>query len=766
MPGIVCQRIRVTGVVQGVGYRPFVWRLAHELDLRGWVRNTGGGVEIEVCGKPPQVNALIERLAQDAPPLARVDEVSARPMERTGEDAADFVILESGGGRAATMIGHDAAICGECLADMFSQKSRRWRYAFTNCTHCGPRYTISRGIPYDRARTALDSFPLCRECRGEYGRPADRRFHAEANCCPACGPQLALLDESGAPMAGDPVAGTLQLIRNGGIVAIKGLGGFHLVCDADNAEAVAALRERKAREEKPFAIMVANVASAAGFAQIGIGEPALLESAERPVVLLKKRHFTDERLPGIAPGLAWVGVMLPYTPLQYLLFHEAAGRPAGTIWLNQPQSLRLVMTSANPGGEPLVTGNDEALLRLGEIADAFLVHDRNIVVRCDDSVVRAAPGGFQFVRRARGYTPRAISLPYPGPVTLALGGWFKNTICVTRGKEAFVAQHIGDLDNAATCGFLEETVAHLLNILQVEPERVAHDLHPDFHSTRFAADFARTHGIPAIGVQHHHAHLAAVLAEHGVRETTLGLALDGVGLGTDGGAWGGELLRAGRRECVRLGSLATLPLPGGDRAAREPWRMAAAVLHRLGRADEIEKRFASQSAAPMLAQMLERSTNCPPSSSLGRWFDAAAGLLGLRETMAFEGQAAMLLEGLAERYGEMLPLDHGWKIRNGELDLTPLLAALADETNPGRGAAIFHSTLAAALTEWVCSVAGEGARIAGAGGCFLNQVLLRSLRSRLMTHGHTLLEARKLPPNDGGLALGQAWVAMNAELEE
>jgi hydrogenase maturation protein HypF len=768
MSAKICQRIHVTGVVQGVGYRPFVWRLANELELGGWVRNTPAGVEIEAWGVPPRVNELIERLGREAPPLARVDGVSARPVAQPAAASPEegFVILESGGGKpASTTIGHDTAICRDCLGEMFDPSSRRWRYAFANCTHCGPRYTISRGIPYDRARTSLSSFPLCRDCRGEFTQPDDRRFHAEANCCPKCGPQLSLRDEAGQPIDGDPVAETLKIIKRGGIVAIKGLGGFHLVCDADNAEAVATLRERKAREEKPFAVMLANVASASGLVHIGIGEPALLESAERPVVLLKKRHFTDERLPGVAPGLSWLGVMLPYTPLQYLLFHEAAGRPKGTAWLTQPQGLRLVMTSANPGGEPLVIGNDEALDRLSDIADAFLMHDRDIVVRCDDSVVRAAPGGFQFIRRARGYTPRAIKLPYPGPSVLAVGGWFKNTVCVTRGNEAFVSQHIGDLDNAATCGFLEDTVAHLLDVLQVRPERVAHDQHPDFESTRFAADFARTRNLPAIAVQHHHAHLVSVLAEHGRRESTLGLALDGVGLGSDGGAWGGELLRAGRTDFSRIGSLAPLPLPGGDRAAREPWRMAAAVLHRLGRGEEIESRFSAQAAAPMLGQMLDRGLNCPQSSSLGRWFDAAAGLLGVRQAMAFEGQAAMLLEGLAERYGEMLPLDHGWIIRGGELDLLPLLAALADESNPARGAAVFHATLAAALSEWVRGFAEEKADIVGAGGCFLNQVLVRSLRSRLATHGLHLVEAQRLPPNDGGLSLGQAWVAMNTDIE-
>ncbi len=410
MPGTVCQRIRVTGVVQGVGYRPFVWRLANELELAGWVRNSAGGVEIEACGRPPQVNALIERLAKEAPPLARVDDVSAQPSVRSGEATREFLILESSGGRATTMIGHDTAVCAACLAEMFDRKSRRWRYAFSNCTHCGPRYTICRSVPYDRARTALAPFPLCRDCRDEYERPANRRFHAEANCCPKCGPSLLLVDESGTPIEGDPIAETLKRLRSGGIVAMKGLGGFHLVCDAGNADAVAALRQRKAREEKPFAVMVANVASVSALVQVGIGEPGLLESAERPIVLMKKRHATDERLPGIAPGLAWLGVMLPYTPLHYLLFHEAAGRPTGTAWLDRPQELTLVMTSANPGGEPLVIGNDEALLRLADIADCTLMHDREIVVRCDDTVLRATPAGAQFIRRARGQTPRAIIL--------------------------------------------------------------------------------------------------------------------------------------------------------------------------------------------------------------------------------------------------------------------------------------------------------------------------------------------------------------------
>ncbi|MDA0190393.1 MAG: carbamoyltransferase HypF, partial [Proteobacteria bacterium] len=461
----VCQRIRVTGVVQGVGYRPFVWRLASELSLSGWVRNDARGVEIEACGAAGQVQRLIERLRAEAPPLARVDAVTAHRSAPEGLPGGDFVIMESRNGRAATIVGHDTAVCRDCLGEMFDPANRRWRHAFTNCTHCGPRFTITRAIPYDRARTSLKPFALCGKCQREYAAPADRRFHAEATCCPKCGPRLTLTDGAGKPLSGDPVAGALRLLQQGRIVAIKGLGGFHLVCDARNGAAVATLRERKQREEKPFAVMLANAASAAAFVQMNIGEPGLLTLPERPAVLLRKRHACDDALPGVAPGLAWLGVMLPYTPLQYLLFHEAAGRPAGLAWLDAPQPLALVMTSANPGGEPLVTGNEEALQRLAGIADAFLLHDREIVARCDDSVVRAAPGGPQFVRRARGYTPRAVRLPRSGPPVLAVGGWFKNTVCVTRGDEAFVSQHVGDLDNAAACAFFEETVAHLLRLL-------------------------------------------------------------------------------------------------------------------------------------------------------------------------------------------------------------------------------------------------------------------------------------------------------------
>lgn len=418
------------------------------------------------------------------------------------------------------------------------------------------------------------------------------------------------------------------------------------------------------------------------------------------------------------------------------------------------------MTSANPHGEPLVIDNDEALARLAGIADAFLLHDRAIVVRCDDSVRRDAG----FVRRARGCVPRAIKLPAAGPAVLAVGGWFKNTVCVTRGDEAFVSQHVGDLDNAAACGFLEETVAHLLAILDVAPVAVAHDLHPDFHSTRLGVEFAAGLGIPALAVQHHHAHVAAVCAEHGIDAPVLGLALDGVGLGTDGGAWGGELLRVEGAVCARLGHLHPLGLPGGDAAAREPWRMAASALHAVGRNEAIPRRFADEAAAPTVAHMLARGFNCPPTSSAGRLFDAAAGLLGVRRRCAYEGQAAMLLEGLAARHGPAAPLAGGWRVgADGVLDLRPLLAELAHLPAAAAefGAALFHATLAAALADWVAAIApAQGLRtVVGAGGCFLNRLLCAALRENLARRELTFVAARALPPNDGGLSLGQAWIA-------
>jgi hydrogenase maturation protein HypF len=758
------RRLRIRGQVQGVGFRPFVYRLANELALAGRVLNDGAGVEIEVEGEQERLDSFVGRLRSEAPLLSRIDriETSVIPVRRD----SSFAIVASAGGPIATGITPDAAVCRDCIADLLDPANRRWRYAFTNCTHCGPRYTITARLPYDRPNTSMARFKQCAACQAEYDAPVDRRFHAQPNACPACGPQLALWDARGYAIdGGDAIAGTLARIAAGDIVAIKGLGGFHLVCDARNAAAVARLRRRKQREEKPFAVMFASVASMTAFAEVTDAAAQLLASPESPIVLLAKRPGCDDALPGVAPGMATLGAMLPTTPLQLLLFHEAAGRPAGTAWLAAAQQLALVMTSANPGGEPLVIDNDEAVRRLGQIADALLVHDRDILIRCDDSVTRceSTPAPI-FVRRARGYTPAAIRVACEGPPVLAVGAFLKNTICATRGNEAFLSQHIGSLDNAATCVALEEAVDHLLDVLAIEPVAVAHDLHPDFFSTRFAARFAGERGVPLVGVQHHHAHIAAVMAEHGVERPVLGIALDGVGLGEDGGLWGGELLLVDGPTSIRVGHLRELPLAGGDRAAREPWRLAAAVLHLAERADEIERRF-PEPAAALVRQMLQQRLNAPLTSSMGRWFDAAAGLLGVSRVQSFEGQAPMLLEGLASAYGPVDPLADGYGFApNGALDLLPLARALVDCNDAGRGAALFHATLIEAVADWSIAAARKAgvSTVAFGGGCFLNALLSRGLSARLVQAGFDVIAPRQAPANDGGIALGQACVARHS----
>ena len=779
--GDVRVHVRVRGQVQGVGFRPFVYRLANELALAGSVCNDGAGVAIEVQGRTAAVDAFLDRLQREPPPLAKVHAVVSETLP-VAMEFGRFVIAESQVGRSSTAITPDSAVCADCLAELFDRSNRRYRYPLINCTHCGPRYTITGALPYDRPNTSMAAFRMCPACQGEYDDPANRRFHAQPTACARCGPKLSLFDGDRGPIDGDPCAETVARIERGEIVAIKGLGGFHLVCDGRNAKAVAELRRRKQREEKPFAVMVAGLASLPHLAHVSEHEARLLSSRERPIVLMRKHRGCDALLPGVAPGLAWLGVMLPYTPLHYLLCHEWAGRPAGTTWLEAPQSLAWVMTSANPHDEPLVQDNDEAFERLGGIADAFLMHDRDILVRCDDSVVRSIdrpPHGaghepavqpqpaIQIVRRARGHTPQAIRLDRSYPPTVAVGPMLKNTICVIRGDEAFLSQHIGDLENRATIAAFEHTVSHLLKVLEVQPTMVACDLHPDFHSSLHAVRIAEEWGIPCLPVQHHHAHIAAIVAEHCIDGPVLGIALDGVGLGEDGGAWGGELLRLHDAHFERLGHLTELKLPGGDAAAREPWRMAAAALHAIGRGDEMEKRFPGH-AGQAVREMLEKDLRSPLTSSTGRWFDAVAGLYGIKPKAAFEGQAAMLLEGLAEQHGHAEPRpDLVAVTADNQLDLKPLFAELLNIADPARGAALFHATLAAGLADWAERAAHEHSirRVALGGGCFLNRILSRSLRDMLEARGLTVLEARLAPANDGGVALGQAWVAARASLE-
>ncbi len=759
----------VRGRVQGVGFRPFVYRLANELALGGWVRNTPEGVEIAAGGDGLSLDLFALRLRSDAPSSARIETIETLAGS-TGSIKGGFTILSSALGKAQTEIGPDLATCPDCLDELFDPHNRRYRHAFINCTYCGPRFTLTRGLPYDRPHTSMAGFSLCPRCAAEYQDPGDRRFHAQANCCPDCGPQLALYDASGKKLGPvDAIAEARERLRRGEILALKGLGGYHLACDAHHAQAVAKLRQRKHREEKPFALMMANVASIEPYAEVDAAAADLLQSPQRPIVLLKKRAASEHCFPGAAPDIAWLGVMLPYTPLHWLLFFEAAGRPQESAWREAPQPLVLVMTSANPQDEPLVIDDQEAFGRLADIADAYLIHDRAIAVRADDSVVRvanetAAPA---FLRRARGYTPAPIVLDQSGPVVLALGAHLKNTICVTRDAAAFVSQHIGDLDHPATRQAQHAAAEHLLELLQVSPQAIACDLHPDYFSTRLAQRWAQELGLPLIPVQHHQAHIAAIAAEHGHRGPLLGLALDGTGYGRDGGIWGGELLHVDGANMERLGHLAPLPLPGGDRAAREPWRMAAAVLFKLGRGEEIAARFPHQPGSD-LARLLASGRFCPETSSAGRLFDAAAGLLGLQEVASFEGQAAMRLEGLAEGFGPVDALPDGFHLRGEVLDFSPLLGWLAETCAAPAGAACFHATLVAGLAAWVAKAARERAAstVALGGGCFLNQILLRELRRNLEAQGLRVLCARAAPPNDGGIALGQAWVARQLLQEE
>ena len=760
---VLRHRILVRGQVQGVGFRPFVYRLATELGLCGWVCNCAEGVEIELQGGANALQSFLVRL-RAAPPQAHIIAVE-QSVVAVLATPPPFFIAASRTDAARTAIAADAAVCADCLGELFDPGDRRCRYPFINCVHCGPRFTISRALPFDRHNTSMAGFEQCPVCISEYQHPSARRFHAQANACPECGPRLHFHGGEGELLpAEDIIATTLAALAAGRIVALKGLGGFHLLCDARNAGAVARLRVRKGREAKPFAVMAANCASLSPWVRCDSGQRNLLESAARPIVVLEKTAACDITLAGVAPGIAHLGVMLPYTPLHYLLFHEAAGRPVGTAWLQQTQALVLVCTSANVGGEPLVTDNREAFTGLRGIADFFVSHDRDITQRCDDSVLHGGVAAPRFIRRARGFVPQPIKLPHGGPALLSMGGDLKNTFCVTRGDEAYVSQHNGDLDNGAACRALEHTLDRWLDTLDIVPLYVAHDRHPDFYSSRLARRFAAERDLPCIAVQHHHAHIAAVLAEQGVSEPVLGLALDGFGLGDDDGLWGGELLRVEGAHCRRLSHIYELALPGGDRAAREPWRMAASALHALGRGGEIQRRFAGP-GAETVKEMLDKNVNAPVTSSAGRWFDAAAGLLGITVRNSYEGQAAMQLESLALRHGPVAPCREDYRVEpNGVLNLLPLLDRLARESDAAYGAALFHATLAAGLGEWVQRAARQESlrHVVLNGGCFMNGVLLQSLSTELRDAGMNVHVAQRLPPNDGGLSLGQAWVAISS----
>lgn len=760
------RRIRVSGLVQGVGFRPTVWRFAHEEGLTGYVLNDGGGVAIEATGPPSAVERFCRRLSAEAPPLARIDGIETTVVSEPGEPATAFVIRDSAAGVVATGIVPDAATCPDCLAECLDQSDRRHGYAFTNCTHCGPRLSIVQAIPYDRRTTTMAPFGMCPACRHEYDSPADRRFHAQPNACPACGPRLWLEDESGPRSEADPLQAAARLICVGGIVAVKGIGGFHLACDATSEAAVAELRRRKARDDKPLAVMARDLDMARTLARVGAAEAAALSSPAAPIVLLERR--ADAPLaPAVAPRHRRIGVMLPYTPLHHLLLSSAM-RP-------------LVMTSGNRSDEPQCTTNDGARVRLAGIADAWLMHDREIANRLDDSVVRIDTHGPAVLRRARGYAPAPLALA-PGfasaPVTLAFGGELKATFCILSGASATLSQHLGDLEEPATCADFRNTLALYRRLFEVTPAIVAIDKHPDYASNGWGAALARETGARLVTVQHHHAHLAAVLAEHGIGpEATraLGIILDGTGLGDDGTIWGGEFLLGGYLAFDRVAHLEPIRLPGGAAAIREPWRNTLAHV----RASSLAGRFEAgldhaaldwlrQKPVAVMDAMLKQGLNAPLASSAGRLFDAVAGALGIcRDRQAYEGQAAMELEAMAMPYASdatPYPVSIG-DTPSGAVSFAPMWPALLDDLAGGvpRGvvAARFHGTLIAAIARTVARLAGRHHIdvVALSGGVFQNRILLEGSRIAIGRIGLPVLTHCRVPSNDGGLSLGQAAIA-------
>lgn len=671
-----------------------------------------------------------------------------------GDDS--FLILSSGGGESNTHISPDCDVCPDCLHELFDPANRRYRYPFINCTNCGPRYSIITGTPYDRALTTMSDFDLCDDCLAEYYNPADRRFHAQPNACPTCGPRLRLLDASGRETGrcGDAsVTATIGLLREGKIVAVKGIGGYHLAVDACNEEAVLELRRRKRRDEKPFALMSAGLAEVSSYAVCGKIEQQLLSGTERPVVLLKKREANViARM--VAPANDYFGVMLPSTPLHHLLLRE--------------NFTALVMTSGNVSDEPIAYAEEDAVARLAGIADFFLTNDRRIHTATDDSVIRVFQGGPLFLRRSRGFAPRGIQIPAVQRTVLATGAELKATSCITRGNTAFLSQHIGDLKNVSVQRFLEETASHLRHVLDVEPEIVAHDLHPDYYSTTFAAQM----GLPTVGVQHHHAHLASCLAENRVEEQAIGVIFDGTGYGPDGTIWGGEFLLGDCRSYRRIGHFSQVPMPGGDAAVKEPYRMALAYCRACygDKAFELPLPFLEalgQSNKKTLARMMDSGINSPSTSSCGRMFDAVAAIIGLRNRVSYEGQAALELEALAERCQkkDALPFQI---VRKNEMlvaDCTPTMAAVVEGMLAGQPppllARSFHDTIVAASAD-MCGKIREDTgvnRVVLSGGVFQNRLLTEGLFHALQQRGYDVFVHRLVPPNDGGLALGQAVVA-------
>ncbi len=744
--------IRVAGIVQGVGFRPFVYRLAKQRKLSGLVFNDSHGVQIEIEGAQHSLSDFSRALQAELPVLASISAVTVTEQQPLGEQGFRITESAASAGRSA-QIAPDSNVCSDCLQELFDPQDRRYRYPFINCTNCGPRYSIVTDIPYDRPKTTMVDFPMCPVCQAEYDDPVSRRFHAQPNACAECGPQVSLLADD-LMLTGDAaVVETISRLKQGQIVAIKGVGGYHLAVDASNDDAVRRLRQRKHRDEKPFAVMSLDLQRVQQYVQLSELDERLLSGVERPIVLLLRRAdgpLSDQ----VAPMNKYVGTMLPYAPLHYLLLEEFTA---------------LVMTSGNQSDEPIAFKNSEAQERLESIADCYLQHDRRIHIQTDDSIVRLLDGQPVLYRRSRGYVPRGVCLPADQPSVLAVGAELKNCICLTRNGQAFLSQHIGDLKNQRVVDSLRQAITHQQSLLEVKPEMIAHDLHPDYLSTHVAQDLAGD--LPLVAVQHHHAHLASCLVDNGQTGPAIGVIFDGIGYGSDGHIWGGEFLVGDLYDFDRIAHLKYLPMPGGDAATREPWRMALSYLHSAFAGDIPEIQALQEVPAKdrkLLGQMIEKRLNAPLTSSVGRLFDAVAAMIGLRNRVSYEGQAALELEMLIEDNGAG---EAGYSFTLVEsagslqIDTAPLIRSVVSdlqaEVPVAQISARFHNGMAQMIVDLCQRIAVDRGRlpVALSGGVFQNRYLAERAAKLLRQAEFEVLLHRQVPPNDGGLALGQAAIA-------
>ena len=774
-----CLNISVKGVVQGVGFRPFIHNLAHELGVKGFITNTSDGVLMTIEGDG--LADFLERLRKEAPPLAKIMDIEISPGECMGY--TDFNIRESAETGSFTLLSPDMAMCNDCLREVLDAKDRRYLYPFINCTNCGPRYSITRSVPYDRVNTTMQVFSMCEECASEYQDPGSRRFHAQPNACAGCGPRVELKSCDGTSMTaekGGPVSGTISLLKQGRIIAIKGLGGFHLACDAANNEAVERLREKKRRNNKPFALMAPDIPAIKKYCRVSEEEERLLSSQSRPIVLLEKREGPS--LPAaVAPKNKYLGFMLPYTPLHYLLFFspladDARHPETGTQAVLQAAHFdALVMTSGNITEEPLVTDNEEALHKLAGIADAFLVHNRDIFMRVDDSVIKVRASrlstpasGLSFIRRSRGYVPEPIPLGDDGPDVLGCGADLKNTFTLTKGRYAIPGQHIGDMENYETLRFFEEAFRNISSVYRAAPVAIAHDLHPGYLSTQWAL---RQKGVKKCGIQHHYAHIGSVMAENCIKEKVIGVSFDGSGFGGDGTLWGGEFLVADLAGFKRAGHIEYVPLPGGETAIREPWRTALGYVSKAAggeiwdylRPAGFVERYGKEKLENVLKISGQRDFS-PMSSGAGRLFDAVAALTGICDRNTFEGEAAIALEAMAlEDVYEDYPVDISFKDPM-EVDFSAailgLLNDLGKKEDPGTISSRFHNTVVTAVVRVVLklSLTTNIRKVVLSGGVFQNSFLTDRVTALLTAEGLNVYTNQVVPCNDAGISLGQAYI--------